>query len=414
MYLNQKSAIFVLAVVLIISSAVPAFSASVLISVPDRSSHVFDVERQLLYISTSDGDVERYNVATQTLLTPFSSVGNILKGSDITPDNQYLYAADFQVGASQGFIRKVDLDTGAVSNIAYDRSGGEAGAWAIKIANNGKALFTTEYSGSGWTPLRTFNLDDEIAESRRSVRQRTKVSGGADRSLFYMTESNSSGGSTFTYDADSDDFPHSKGLGTSLSSYLSAVNRDGTLIATEYGGITIMDEELNTIEVLGNLYGGMIFDPLRDVIYAVDTQSDEVVAIETNNFQEIFRIAIDESVSSSSHFGNGEMSISPDGRYLFLSTGSGVRMFDLYGVSSDAIVGLEIAGPEVVDEFTTSQYIITAVYYDFHTEVVTDQSVLSVLPGDFASIDTTGLLTVDNVDLPQYVTIGEQFTNVSM
>src|SRR6266403_2917634 len=58
---------------------------STLIPVTNHRDLVFDPSRGLLYITTSAGTVQRYNVASQTLLSPLS-VGTSLNGADITPD----------------------------------------------------------------------------------------------------------------------------------------------------------------------------------------------------------------------------------------------------------------------------------------------------------------------------------------
>jgi len=56
-----------------------------LIPVTNHRDLVFDPSRGLLYITTSAGTVQRYNVASQTLLSPLS-VGTSLNGADITSD----------------------------------------------------------------------------------------------------------------------------------------------------------------------------------------------------------------------------------------------------------------------------------------------------------------------------------------
>ena len=89
------------------------------LSIPVASARdmVFDPLRHLLYI-TSGSNVQRYDVTTNTLLSPIV-VGGSLGGLDITPDDSALYIADGQTVGTQGFIRKVDLTTNAVTNLPY-------------------------------------------------------------------------------------------------------------------------------------------------------------------------------------------------------------------------------------------------------------------------------------------------------
>lgn len=54
---------------------------STLIAVANRTDLVFDAGRNLLYIPTSAGTIERYDVAAQALLTPWT-VGTSLNGAE--------------------------------------------------------------------------------------------------------------------------------------------------------------------------------------------------------------------------------------------------------------------------------------------------------------------------------------------
>jgi hypothetical protein len=84
----------------------------------------------------------------------------------------------------------------------------ESGSWDVAIGANGKGMVTTGFEGSGWTPFRELNLatDTLTQQSGASavfgeVRQNTHIHRSSDRSLFLMTESNTSNGPIFTYNA---------------------------------------------------------------------------------------------------------------------------------------------------------------------------------------------------------------------
>src|SRR5262249_3160182 len=108
---------------------------TLLIPVSNRRDLIYDGSRGLLYITTSDGLVQRYDVATPTLLSPWQ-VGVGLYGADITPDGAFLYATEAVRGATQGMLHRVNLNDGTVTNFTYNLSGGEGGTWAVTIANN--------------------------------------------------------------------------------------------------------------------------------------------------------------------------------------------------------------------------------------------------------------------------------------
>ncbi|MBD2186167.1 hypothetical protein H6G03_34785 [Planktothrix sp. FACHB-1375] len=354
-------------------------SPSVLIPVSNRRDQVFDPTRNLLYITTSDGKVQRYNVVTKTLLSAFN-VGTSLNGADITPDGNFLYVAENQTSGGQGFFRKVNLSNGAVTNIPYNLAFGEAGAWDVEIAANGKGLATTDYSGSGWTPLRELNTATDTLSIRTDapgsgfgeVRQRTHISRSADRSFFFLTESNISSGPIFTYDPNgegqekfnlnlsnatnanilddrgvgtikADQFPSKGETNTFHSNALSSLNRDGSLIALESypSDIVIRDKSLNPVKTLTGYEGGMVFDSKRDILYAANVSTDRIVAFDTNSWNQLYTLNIGENINGDDsfgwNFGSGLMSVSDDGKYLFMSTPSGVRMFDLPQLGSHAV-----------------------------------------------------------------------------
>src|SRR6185369_6981592 len=104
----------VLAVAEILESRV--LLANTLIPLTGAKDVVFDDTRNILYITTASGKVERLDVANRSLLSPWI-VGSTLNGADITPDGSALYVADGTTSATQGFIRRVDLNTGNVSNL---------------------------------------------------------------------------------------------------------------------------------------------------------------------------------------------------------------------------------------------------------------------------------------------------------
>jgi hypothetical protein len=111
-------------------------------------------------------------------------------------------------------------------------------------------MVSTGFEGSGWTPFRELNLATDTLTQRSDagsvfgeVRQNTHIHRSSDRSLFFMTESNISSGPIFTYNATTDTFPNRAETNTFHDSTLSAVSRNGALIALELGaGISIRNQ----------------------------------------------------------------------------------------------------------------------------------------------------------------------------
>ena len=230
-------------------------------------------------------------------------------------------------------VYKVDVSNGASSALIYELIGDELGAYDLAIGSNGKGLLSTRSSGSpGEGALREIVLEDDTLIPRPGYNGSNEwlIHRGADHTLFSITLPHSTGGFILTYDAVTDSFPATGFTGVSNSNGLSAVNRDGSRLAFEIGlDIHIRARPLGVLKVLPNLIGGLIFDPIRDLLYAADATTDEIVVFDTHTWNEIYRMGIGEDVDQSLRFNHGVMSISHDGTYLFMSTPSGIRMFDI-------------------------------------------------------------------------------------
>src|SRR5262249_14526324 len=159
---------------------------------------VYDALRNILYITASDGTVQRYNTVSQILLSAWQ-VGTSLNGADITADDSSLYVADNHTSGSQGIVHKVNLASGAVTDLTYTLASAELGAWDVAISANGKGLVTTQFSGSGgWTPLHQLDTSTDVLSGRTDapgsggggqVRGSSLLARSADRSLLSLTES---------------------------------------------------------------------------------------------------------------------------------------------------------------------------------------------------------------------------------
>ena len=310
-----------------------------LISVPTRRDMVFDHAGRYLYITTTDGFVRPYNLATGQLETGFN-IGGSLNGVDIAPDDSCLLIAQSNTSGSQGTFHRLDLPTGTVTNINYVRAGGEAGAWKVAIGSQGIALVTTRYSGSGWVPLRQIDLstnaiatrtDDPGSGPSGAVRQDTQVLRNADGSRMYLLESNYSLGPVFTYSAVNDSFGPAAYSEYNNDVVSAAVNRNGTLLGTRFNTATLdTAPDFRFVNVFNGLDSGVAFDATRDIFYGVNSATNQIIAYDTNTSAELFRIDIGEDMSPfPPQFGPGTLIASQDGNYLALVTASGIRIFEV-------------------------------------------------------------------------------------
>jgi hypothetical protein len=296
-----------------------------LIPVTTRRDMVFDHAGKYLYISTSD-EIQRYNLFTGQLESPYI-LGGSLRGLDISADDSFLLVAQENTDGVQGTFHKLDLATGMVTNIHYVLDTWEAGAWDVAIAANNLAFVTTQFAGSGWTPLRQIDLTTNAVSIRSDVpfiggvRQNTHIQRSADRTRLYFLESNDSAGPVFTYSATTNTFTPEIYVEAFLDAARAAVNRNGTLLGTQlYNGLWLNTAPNHILmHNFGEIDQGVAFNAVRDIVYGGTSSTDEIIGYDTGTFAEVFRARVGEWDFST-------LVASQDGRYLAMMTASGIRL----------------------------------------------------------------------------------------
>ncbi len=324
-----------------VTTPTPVIAEGVLIPVPNRRDLIWDADRGLLYITTDIGRIERYLPFTQTLITPYI-IDASLNGGDIDVAGDYLYVADDTAAGGEGFVHRVDLDTGASTTLAYELEFGEVGTWDVCIADNGLALVSTRFGGSGWVPLRELDLATGMFTIRTDVtggdvRQNTHLIRGTDRSLILLMESNTSAGPIHLYRAATDSFVPSVNTGEFLSNAFGGVNYDATQVTVEeFNDIVLRGPTLAGTDAITGTSGAHVHDPLVDIIYAIDTNTDEIIAIQHVTREELYRLPIGEDLFFPAPFEEGQMVVNHTGTRLFVATDMGVRQIDLpYSLARD-------------------------------------------------------------------------------
>ena len=187
---------------------------------------VFDHAGQRLYITTAEGLVWPYNLSASTFGTPFN-VGGSPYGLDINADDSVLLVAQGTSGLTQSAFQKLNLATGAITNIIY--SGG--GSVDVAIASNGMALGTSGI-------VHQINPGTNVVSDRTDAPIGfgifpTQIHRSADRTRLYflvgethqMVRSSPDG-------APSDTFGPVANSHSSLDIASAAVNRNGMLLGT--------------------------------------------------------------------------------------------------------------------------------------------------------------------------------------
>ncbi|HVF73183.1 MAG TPA: hypothetical protein VM940_16395 [Chthoniobacterales bacterium] len=319
-----------------------------------RQDIIFDHSGQYLYLTTDNGLLQRFQLGAGTMEI-VADLGGKLNGADISPDDKFLVVAQDTYGVAQGMWQRVDLSTGAVTNLNYQRRFQEAGAWDVSIGSNGFALATTSTPRgfSSNTPIRQISVATGDLSFRPLTYYFSEPTAGthicrsADHSRLFFLMPNGSGGGVFTYSAVTDTFGDLGATGSFLDSSSAAVSRDGSLIALRrgYPPAASVDTapDLDFVQPLP-IDGGVAFDAKSDVVYGVDRKRSEVIAFEAYTGSELYRFGIGEDVREPPYTPGGPGPLTPemgyiklvssnDGRYLALETPSGFRLFDLLNVT---------------------------------------------------------------------------------
>jgi hypothetical protein len=339
-----KATKFSLVLAFIVGAVAELRAQGILIPDTTRRDVVFDFAGHNLYFSTSTGLIRTFNLSALAFGRSYN-VGGSLWGIDIARDDSFILAAQGSIGAAQGTFERVNLASGAVTNINYVRDFGEGGAWDVAIASNGLAFVTTQYQGSGWTPLRQIDLDTNAISIRTDapgsgfgeVRQNTQIHRSASGTRLFFMESNISSGPIFTYSAASNTFGPSFDTNAFLDigSASGAVNHNGTLIGLRtYASPASLNTapDFNFVHSFNAIDSGIAFNGIRSILYGVNSNTDEIIAYNTTTYAELFRLSIGEDIGFISNlFATGTLVASADGQWLALETDSGIRLFQVAG-----------------------------------------------------------------------------------
>ena len=294
----------------------------------DRKDFVYSPDGMKLYVSLESGMLEVYDRVNPRVEKTYP-IGGELCGIDVSPDGTVLLASQLRQLASpmQGQVIEVDLAGTGWSGHAYDLEFGEGGSRDVVLYSNTRALVNTQYNGSGWTPLRTLDLDTGLYSEHPTIRGHSFFARTTDRSKVVIFEGNSSAGEWFFYDALGDTFGAKNRANGSLRS--GAVSPDGLLVALRvYPQTRIYSAAGSLLQTLvGN--GGVAFSPHKAQVYTVDPTSDEIRGYSTVNWAQQFALAIPGGVDIGQVFDDAWLKVSPNGEELAVATDDGIRFLDI-------------------------------------------------------------------------------------
>lgn len=326
-------------------SLADALPTSGFITAASRADIVFDTARSVLYISGNDS-IQRYSLATQAFLDPIWLGGRTL-GMDLSPDGNTLAVANTSRGATQNFVDLIDLNSGTANRAAFNLAFGEGGTYAVAYDSQGKLLVSSQYQGSGWTPLRKYDATTGTTISLGSVRQNTMLAASADRSVIAVAEANISNGPFGRYLSGSSSYRSDDSSGWFLHEV--GVSRDGRQLALPTYGGTFFDDPDRVLPSVGTYAGqlpiGVAYSPVADVVYLPFAFTSYVAVYDTVTGAERQRLAVPGSFQwPGGAYVEGRTEVAADGSYLFVTLDNGVYFQALAAVPEPATWGSMLLG----------------------------------------------------------------------
>ena len=312
-------------------------SSSFTISASTRVDIVSDSLRNLLYITTTEGDVLRYSLAARQFLTPFH-LGGFLQGADISPDQNTLVVADGNHDANNSWIHVIDLTTGNCQKINFTLGYYEGGTCSVVFADNSTVLLTSDFNGSGSVPWRKVNLATGTATTVGRLYMGSLLSVSADHSTVTYAERGLSPGhwGRFrVFDGNWKDYPF-----LNVATDEAVASRDASQFVMRGSSyFYIFDESLTQVaSIREGTPRGMVYSPVADVAFLAWTYGDHLSAYDTGSWTKICTID-DQATFGGTSVGGfipGRLKISGDGSTLFATVSNGVRVYDLaYGEPED-------------------------------------------------------------------------------
>ncbi|MCA1684352.1 MAG: hypothetical protein LC708_04440, partial [Actinobacteria bacterium] len=271
-----------------------------------------------------------------------------LNALDVTPDGKYLYVGDAIRGATQGFIRKVDAETGAVTKIPYAAGatggGGRIGGiWDVVMTSAGHALVyhLRDHPLVISNPIyRLSTATDGLSSGSLNASPFTNLVRSYNGDFVFISDAGG-GGNLSIYSAAAGSVTKTFALQASVANAHTAARPDGKLFAVANPDTLVFDSTFAVAQKLAGQTGGVWFDPTNaNRLWVASTATAKLTAYDTNTFGVTANVPIGTPLGPTSPLGAGVMTGSPDGRYVYVSVPGGVRQVDLFGQPG----GLTLAG----------------------------------------------------------------------
>lgn len=342
------------------------------LSLTDVNDIAFDPQRDILFASTSTAIV-RYDVAAESWLAPLDSSGlpaAARNGIDLAPDGSALWVAADDASGGANHVWRFALDAAGErtdwERYAFTPGGKEGFAQDIITLANGRALFTTDFTGNGGndrTPLHladiasgtTAIVSGAPSTGNDAVRDGTRLARNLDGTYALVSEAGSEG-RIFVVDATAAgtlSFPSSYSLNTPAG--------DGPAGVAGYGHRYLVPRADGQGQVFDNnlLFQGTVaradyaagdLDNLG-LILMVDAEADTAGLLYPSDLtfpEGPIPLGQDVPLADGAPFDGGEATLGHGGRLAFITTADGIIKLDF-----GAPFTVHSGGPYVAQEGTT-------------------------------------------------------------
>lgn len=315
------------------------------VSVSGRVDHAID-RNGIVYV-TSGSTIVRYDLATQQFLSTFNIGGN-LAGLDISPDGQTLAVADTSTNGPSSALHLVDSHTGVDLTINFPLSGNESGTYMAVWEGDSGILISSKFSGSGWVPLRRFDLNTGTTQVLGTIRQDSMLAPSADLTTIGLVEGNISSGPVSAYSVSGGGIVAT--MNTNSFLYEVAVDPTGHQIAVpSFTGMFIFDltgSALQLRTILGQTEShrpiGAAYSPISPHLFTAERDSSaatsgiyvyDTTSLTLSSFLDTYPFG----PTGNHAFGDGRSKISGDGRWFGVSAGSTVRVYEVSSITNPQV-----------------------------------------------------------------------------
>ncbi|HEV2372232.1 MAG TPA: Calx-beta domain-containing protein [Streptosporangiaceae bacterium] len=262
-------------------------------------------------------EVAVLNLRTGTYGKPIP-VGSDPHGIDITPDGKTLYVCD----SGGQTISKVDTATRTVTTITTPPGLLNDTPYSIAIMNNGNALYSTTFAGSGFG-ANVYNLNlttdaSTVVTAISPVTEATPLSRSADYSTVGAVLGDDSGGPFDIYTAATGNV-----VSGSLNNFISSSSLNGNGSTVLVDGRYVIDAATGSLlGTISDSCGSSALTALGTTGYCLEAQS--IVRLRIKRFLTGKAIALPQPAG-----GGAQLALSDNGRVLVAETSGGATIVEL-------------------------------------------------------------------------------------